>query len=179
MEEDTEIWSGSWGGGSPASPEHSSPKARPPRKLPKTQLWSLECLLCPQGRRDQAGGGGQSPGTIKAGPAASGQSQLRAQPSTAMPGPRLAPLLGSPTLLQLLLFSWLPSGGAPSPAQEHLRAFPGPSEIHSSPDVSRFRELRKRYEDLQTRLWLTQSWEDSNPDLILTAQVRILAPKRK
>ncbi|KAI5193261.1 growth/differentiation factor 15 [Manis pentadactyla] len=94
-----------------------------------------------------------------------------------MPGQRLTPLLGSPTLLQLLLFSWLPSGGAPSPAQEHLQAFPGPSEIHSSPDVSRFRELRKRYEDLQTRLWLTQGWEDSNPDLIPTAQVRILAPK--
>ena len=81
-------------------------------------------------------------------------------------------------LLMLLMFSWLPSGGALSLAQEHLSAFPGPANVHSSPDVSRFRELRKRYEDLLTRLRANQTREDSNPDLI-PPEVRIVTPKRE
>ncbi|KAF5910519.1 hypothetical protein HPG69_010825 [Diceros bicornis minor] len=77
----------------------------------------------------------------------------------------------------LLLLWWPPPGGALPPAREHSPAFPGPSDMHSSPDVSRVRELRTRYEHLQTRLLLNQTWEDSNPDLITAAQVRILTPK--
>lgn len=82
-------------------------------------------------------------------------------------------------LLMLLMFSWLPSGGALSLTQEHLPAFPGPSDTHSSTDVSRAQEFRKRYAHLQTRLWLNQSWADANSDLIPAAQVRILTPKRE
>ncbi|XP_054434705.1 growth/differentiation factor 15 [Pteronotus mesoamericanus] len=80
-------------------------------------------------------------------------------------------------LLLLLMLSWLPTGGALSLAQEHLPAFPGPSDMHSSPDVSRFQEMRKRYEDLLARLRANQTWEDSNPDLIPATQVQILTPK--
>ncbi|XP_059552177.1 growth/differentiation factor 15 [Myotis daubentonii] len=80
-------------------------------------------------------------------------------------------------LLMLLTLSWLPSGGALSLAQEHLPVFPGPSHAHSSPDISRFQELRKRYEDLLTRLRANQTWEDSNPDLIPASHVQILTPK--
>ncbi|XP_047570281.1 growth/differentiation factor 15 [Lutra lutra] len=77
----------------------------------------------------------------------------------------------------LLMFSWLPSGGALSLAQERLPAFPGPSDAHSSTDISRAQEFRKHYEHLQTRLRLNQSWGDSNSDLVLAAPVRILTPK--
>ncbi|XP_034853411.1 growth/differentiation factor 15 [Mirounga angustirostris] len=94
-----------------------------------------------------------------------------------MPGQGLTPPRGSPMLLMLLTFSWLPSGGALSLAQEHLPVFSGPSDAHSSTDVSRVQEFRKRYEHLQTRLRLNQSWSDSNPDLVRAAQVRILTPK--
>ncbi|XP_004423100.1 PREDICTED: growth/differentiation factor 15 [Ceratotherium simum simum] len=89
----------------------------------------------------------------------------------------LTPPCGSPMLPLLLLLWWPPPGGALPPAREHSPAFPGPSDVHSSPDVSRVRELRTRYEHLQTRLLLNQTWEDSNPDLITAAQVRILTPK--
>lgn len=85
-------------------------------------------------------------------------------------------------LLMLLTFSWLPwlpSGGALSLAQEHLPAFPSPSDMHSRPNVSRFPELRKRYEDLLTRLRANHTWEDSDPDLIPASRVQILTPKRK
>lgn len=94
-----------------------------------------------------------------------------------MPGQLPSPPRRSPTLLMLLMLSWLPSGGALSLAQEHLPALPGPSDVHSSSDVSRFRELRKRYEDLLTRLRANQTWEDSNPNLIPAPQVRIVTPK--
>ncbi|KAM8765764.1 growth/differentiation factor 15 [Rhynchonycteris naso] len=80
-------------------------------------------------------------------------------------------------LLLLLMFSWLPSGSALSLAQEHLSAFPGSSDARSSPNVSRFQELQKRYEDLLTRLRANQAREDSNPDLIPASQVQILTPK--
>ena len=82
-------------------------------------------------------------------------------------------------LLMLLMFSWLRSGGALSLTQEHLQTLQGPSDVHSSPDISRFRELRKRYEDLLTRLRANQTWEDPNPDLIPPPQVRIVTPKRE
>lgn len=82
-------------------------------------------------------------------------------------------------LLVLLTLSWLPCGGALSLAQEHLRVFPGPSHAHSSPNNSRFQELRKRYEDLLTRLRANQTREDSNPDLIPASHVQILTPKRE
>ncbi|VFV30302.1 growth differentiation factor 15 [Lynx pardinus] len=99
---------------------------------------------------------------------------LRSSASTGMPGPGPTP----PMLLMLLMLYWLPSGGALSLAQEHLPAFPGPSEARSGTDVSRFEEFRKLYEHLQTRLRLNQSWEDSNPDRVISeAQVRILTPK--
>lgn len=82
-------------------------------------------------------------------------------------------------LVILVMLSWLPSGGALSLAQEHLPAFPGPSDPHSSTDVSRIQELRKRYEHLQTKLRLNQGWADSNPDLVPATRVRILTPKRE
>lgn len=165
--------------GTPASPGEPPHKGLPLKSSPRlSQLWSLECLLCTQGGRDQAGGGGQSPGIIKASPAASGVS-VQSSASTSMPGQGLTPPHGSPMLLMLLMFSWLPSGGALSLAQEHLPAFSGPSDAHSSMDVSRVQEFRKRYEHLQTRLRLNQSWADSNPDLVRAAQVRILTPKRE
>lgn len=85
----------------------------------------------------------------------------------------------SATVLMLLTLSWLLSGDALSLAQEHLQAFPGPSDEHSSPNISRFRELRKRYEDLLTRLRGNQSWEDLSPDFIPASQVQILTPKRE
>nr|XP_030735966.1 growth/differentiation factor 15 [Globicephala melas] len=94
-----------------------------------------------------------------------------------MPGQRPTPPHCSPMLLMLFMFSWLPSRGALSLAQEHLPTFPGPSNVHSSPDVSRFRELRKRYEDLLTRLRANQTREDSNPDLIPLPQVLVVTPK--
>ncbi|XP_015413196.1 PREDICTED: growth/differentiation factor 15 [Myotis davidii] len=80
-------------------------------------------------------------------------------------------------LLMLLTLSWLPWGGALSLAQEHLPVFPGPSHAHSGPNISRIQELRKRYEDLLTRLRANQTWEDSNPDLIPASHVQILTPK--
>lgn len=82
-------------------------------------------------------------------------------------------------LLMLLMFSWLRSGGALSLTQELLQTFQGPSNVHSSLDISRFRELRKRYEDLLTRLRANQTWEDSNPDLTPPPQVRVVTPKRE
>ncbi|XP_029772779.1 growth/differentiation factor 15 [Suricata suricatta] len=91
-----------------------------------------------------------------------------------MPEPGPTP----PMLLVLLALRWLPSGGAPSLAQEHLPAFPGPSDAHSSTEVSRSEEFRKLYGHLQARLRWNQSWEDSNPDRVSSeAQVRILTPK--
>ncbi|XP_039723820.1 growth/differentiation factor 15 [Pteropus medius] len=80
-------------------------------------------------------------------------------------------------LLTLSWLPWLPSGGALSLAQEHLPALPRPSDMHSSPNVSRFPELRKRYEDLLTRLRANHTWEDSDPDLIPASRVQILTPK--
>ena len=97
----------------------------------------------------------------------------------AMPGQRPAAPHRSPMLLMLLMFSWLRSGGALSLTQKHLQTLQGPSNVHSSPDISRFRELRKRYEDLLTRLRANQTWEDPNPDLIPPPQVRIVTPKRE
>ncbi|CAK7293258.1 Growth/differentiation factor 15 [Vulpes lagopus] len=94
-----------------------------------------------------------------------------------MPGQGPAPAHCSPMLVILVMLSWLPSGGALSLAQEHLPAFPGPSDPHSSTDVSRIQELRKRYEHLQTKLRLNQGWADSNPDLVPATRVRILTPK--
>ncbi|XP_042834551.1 growth/differentiation factor 15 [Panthera tigris] len=95
-----------------------------------------------------------------------------------MPGPGPTPPMLLLLLLLLVMFCWLPSGGALSLAQEHLPAFPGPSEARSGTDVSRFEEFRKLYAHLQTRLRLNQSWEDSNPDRVTSeAQVRILTPK--
>ncbi|XP_036997943.2 growth/differentiation factor 15 [Artibeus jamaicensis] len=94
-----------------------------------------------------------------------------------MPGQRPTMLCCPAVLLVLLTLSWLPSGGALSVAQEHLPAFPGPSEVHSSPNIFRSWELRKRYEDLLTRLRANQTWEDSNPNLIPATQVQILTPK--
>lgn len=82
-------------------------------------------------------------------------------------------------LLMLLALSWLPSGGALSLAQKHLPVFPGPSQVHSSLNISRFQELRKRYEDLLTRLRANQTWEDSNADLTPASYVQILTPKRE
>lgn len=79
----------------------------------------------------------------------------------------------------LLTLSWLPWEGALSLAQEHLQVFPGPLHTHPSPNISRFQELRKRYEDLLTRLRANQTREDSNPDLIPASQVQILTPKRE
>ncbi|XP_045709223.1 growth/differentiation factor 15 [Phyllostomus hastatus] len=94
-----------------------------------------------------------------------------------MPGQRPTTPCYPAMLLMLLTLSWLPSGGALSLAQEHLPAFPGPSEVHSSPNASRLRELRKGYEDFLTRLRGNQTWEDSNPDLSPATQVQILTPK--
>ncbi|XP_010993433.1 growth/differentiation factor 15 [Camelus dromedarius] len=100
-----------------------------------------------------------------------------------MPGQLQTPLHRSPVLLvllmllMLLMLSWLPSGGALSLAQDQLPALPGPSNVHSSLDISRFRELQKRYEDFLTRLRANQTWEDWNPDLITAPQVQILTPK--
>ncbi|XP_040097106.1 growth/differentiation factor 15 [Oryx dammah] len=94
-----------------------------------------------------------------------------------MPGQRPAAPHRSPMLLMLLVFSWLRSGGALSLTQEHLQTFQRPSNVHSSLDISRFRELRKRYEDLLTRLRGNQTWEDSNPDLMPPPQVRVVTPK--
>lgn len=99
--------------------------------------------------------------------------------SIAKQGQRPTTLCCPAMLLMLLTLSWLPSGGALSLAQEHLPAFPGPSEVHFSPKVSRLRELQKQYEDLLTRLQENQTWEDSNPDLIPATQVQILTPKRE
>ncbi|KAB1259604.1 Growth/differentiation factor 15 [Camelus dromedarius] len=93
-----------------------------------------------------------------------------------MPGQLQTPLHRSPVLLvllmllMLLMLSWLPSGGALSLAQDQLPALPGPSNVHSSLDISRFRELQKRYEDFLTRLRANQTWEDWNPDLITAPQ---------
>lgn len=80
-------------------------------------------------------------------------------------------------VLMLLTLSRLPSEDTLSLAQEHLQSFPKPSDIHSSPNVSRFQELQKRFKDLMTRLQGNQTWEDSNPDLIPAVHVQILIPK--
>lgn len=80
-------------------------------------------------------------------------------------------------LLLLLALSGLPSGDTLALAQEHLQVVPGPS--HASPNSSRLQELRKRYEDLLTRLRANQTWEDSNPDLTPASHIQILTPKRE
>uniref|UniRef100_A0A9L0IJA7 Uncharacterized protein n=1 Tax=Equus asinus TaxID=9793 RepID=A0A9L0IJA7_EQUAS len=82
-----------------------------------------------------------------------------------------------PMLLLSWLLLWLPPGGALPLTQDHSPAFLGPSGGHSSLDVSRFRELRKRYEHLQARLLLNQTQEDWNADPIPVDHVRILTPK--
>ncbi|XP_011949814.1 PREDICTED: growth/differentiation factor 15 [Cercocebus atys] len=92
-----------------------------------------------------------------------------------MPGQELKTLNGSQMLLVLLVLLRPPHGGAVSLAEASRASFPGPSDLHS--EDSRFRELRKRYEDLLTRLRANQSWEDSNTDLIQAPEVRILTPE--
>lgn len=92
-----------------------------------------------------------------------------------MTGQELQTLNGSQMLLVLLVLLWPPHGGAVSVGEASRASFPGPSDLHSVD--SRFRELRKRYEDLLTRLRANQSWEDSNTDLIRAPEVRILTPE--
>ncbi|XP_023481260.1 growth/differentiation factor 15 [Equus przewalskii] len=82
-----------------------------------------------------------------------------------------------PMLLLSWLLLWLPPGGALPLTQDHSPAFLGPSGGHSSLDVSRFRELRERYEHLQARLLLNQTQEDWNADPIPVDHVRMLTPK--
>lgn len=94
-----------------------------------------------------------------------------------MTGQELQTLNGSQMLLVLLVLLWPPHGGAVSLGEASRASFPGPSDLHSVD--SRFRELRKRYEDLLTRLRANQSWEDSNTDLIRAPEVRILTPEGK
>lgn len=94
-----------------------------------------------------------------------------------MPRQELRTLNGSQMLLVLLVLSWPPHGGALSLAEASRASFSGPSELHS--EDARFRELRKRYEDLLTRLRANQSWEDSNTDLVPAPAVRILTPEGK
>lgn len=84
-----------------------------------------------------------------------------------------------PMLLLSWLLLWLPPGGALPLTQDHSPAFLGPSGGHSSLDVSRFRELRERYEHLQARLLLNQTQEDWNADPIPVDHVRMLTPKRE
>lgn len=94
-----------------------------------------------------------------------------------MPGQRPMTPCCSVMVMLLLTLSRLPSGDAVSLAQDHLPAFPEPSDVHSSPNVATFQELQKRFEDLPTRLRGNQTWEDSNPDLIPAVQVQILTPE--
>uniref|UniRef100_A0A2K6UDF0 Growth differentiation factor 15 n=1 Tax=Saimiri boliviensis boliviensis TaxID=39432 RepID=A0A2K6UDF0_SAIBB len=92
-----------------------------------------------------------------------------------MPGQEPGTLTGSQMLLVLLALSWPPHGGALSLAERSRSSVPGPSDLHS--EDLRFRELRKRYEDLLTRLRANQSWEASNGDLVPAPAVRILTPQ--
>uniref|UniRef100_A0A2K5QEI0 Growth/differentiation factor 15 n=2 Tax=Cebus imitator TaxID=2715852 RepID=A0A2K5QEI0_CEBIM len=92
-----------------------------------------------------------------------------------MPGQEPRTLTGSQMLLVLLVLSWPPHGGALSLAERSRASVPGPSDLHS--EDFRFRELRKRYEDLLTRLRANQSWEDSNGDFVPAPAVRILTPQ--
>lgn len=94
-----------------------------------------------------------------------------------MPGQRPTTPCCSVMVRLLLTLSWLPSGDAVSLAPEHLQAFPEPSDVHVSPNVSTFQELQKRFEDLPTRLRGNHTWEDSNADLIPAVQVQILTPE--
>ncbi|XP_004616902.1 growth/differentiation factor 15 [Sorex araneus] len=82
-----------------------------------------------------------------------------------------------PSSLRLLLF-WLllprlPAGGALELPRHHLRVFRGPP-TRADPRV---RELRKRYENLQKRLWENQTRDTLNPDAAPDVQVRLLSSK--
>ncbi|XP_039321909.2 growth/differentiation factor 15 [Saimiri boliviensis] len=140
----------------------------------------MECLLCRQGQE----GGAEQAGADKVRGhkrpvpqhLVSHSSELQpAATSPAMPGQEPGTLTGSQMLLVLLALSWPPHGGALSLAERSRASVPGPSDLHS--EDLRFRELRKRYEDLLTRLRANQSWEASNGDLVPAPAVRILTPQ--
>ncbi|KAG8517243.1 Growth/differentiation factor 15 [Galemys pyrenaicus] len=94
-----------------------------------------------------------------------------------MPRQNPTPALHSPMLSMLLVLSGLGAGHALSLAQEQLFNMPSSSDLPSSLDASRFPELRKSYEHLQSRLQENQDREAWNADLIPATQVRILIPK--
>ncbi|KAM9688483.1 growth/differentiation factor 15-like [Trichechus inunguis] len=83
------------------------------------------------------------------------------------------PLYPFPALLLLkLLLSLLQPGDTLPPVPAGSPGLPGPGL-----DAFRFREMQKRYKDLVDRLWVNQSWEDSNPDHRTATVVWILTPK--
>ncbi|XP_005873966.2 PREDICTED: growth/differentiation factor 15 [Myotis brandtii] len=164
---------------SEALPGPSFPRSTTRQLLPQESSHRPCPAVVPGVFTVSAGPGGRGrtkSGEYKGLAAASGQSQLRAQGAQLCPG-RAPGHRAALMLLMLLTLSWLPSGGALSLAQEHLPVLPEPSHAHSSPNISRSQELRKRYEDLLTRLRANQTWEDSNPDLIPASHVQILTPK--
>ncbi|KAM9241680.1 growth/differentiation factor 15-like [Dugong dugon] len=75
-------------------------------------------------------------------------------------------------LLLTLLLSLLQPGDTLPPLPAGSPGLPGPG-----PDAFRFREMQKRYKDLVDRLWVNQSWEDSNPDHRTATVLWILTPK--
>ncbi|XP_037360309.1 growth/differentiation factor 15 [Talpa occidentalis] len=94
-----------------------------------------------------------------------------------MPGQDLTPPHRSPMLTTLLVLSRLWAGHALSLAQQPLSGLPSSSDLPFSLNVSRFQELRKGYEHLQSRLQENQDWVDWSSELVPAAQVRILIPK--
>lgn len=131
MKEDTEALSGA----------SASPEAHP---WYQAQLGPLEYLFFTQGQAEDTGQARVDTLRHAGGPKVSALAQ--STPSTDMPGLITNLLSDAADALGVM------AGVHPTLAEEGLLAFPGPSEVPSSPDIPRFQELQRSYKDLLTRL---------------------------